>query len=111
VGEVFYRLFLVEDPDDKKAHAQNDKSGNDYLMSFDLHREAILAGLLKIKRHELGTSPNRACFVVEFAATRVLSRRCYAIGRERRGSVIGLVRLLEVGPSYRSSYKVWPDQR
>lgn len=111
MGEVFYRLSLVEDPDGKKAHTQNDKSGNDYLMSFDLHREAILAGLLKIKRHESGPSPNRACFVAEFAATRVLSRRYYAIGREHRGSVIGLVRLLEVGPSYRSSYKVWPDQR
>lgn len=111
MGEVFDRLFLVEDPDDKKADAQNDKGGNDYLMAFDLHREAILAGLLKIKRHELGPSPNRACFAVEFAPTRVLSRKCYAIGRERRGFVIGLVRLLEVGPSYRSSYKVWPDQR
>ena len=49
--------------------------------------------------------------MVELAVARALLRRCYATERELRGSVIGLVRLLEVGPFYRNSYKVWPDQR
>jgi hypothetical protein len=47
----------MKDPDDKKGDAQNDKGGNDQLMSFDLHCGVILAGVLKIKRHELGPSP------------------------------------------------------